>query len=46
MLRKYFLIFVKTEKVLEKIQACKGLKIQICSRKKFQKSREANLVEN
>ena len=32
MLRKYFWIFVKTEKVLEKILACIGvLKIQICS---------------
>ena len=43
----FFWIFVKIEKVLEKILACNGvLKIQICSRKKFQKSREANLVEN
>ena len=40
MLRKYFWIFVKTEKVLEKILACNGvLKIQICNGKNF-KSRE------
>jgi len=32
MLRKYFWIFVKAKKVLEKIPACKSvLKIQICS---------------
>ena len=40
MLRKYFWIFVKIEKVREKILACNGvLKIQICSGKNF-KSRE------
>ena len=43
MLRKYFWIFVKIEKVLEKILACKGvLKIQICSGKNF-KSREKQI---
>jgi len=43
MLRKYFWIFVKTEKVLEKILACNGvLKIQICSGKNF-KSREKQI---
>ena len=36
--RKYFWIFVKTEKVLEKFLACKGvLKIQTCSEKKLKK---------
>jgi len=35
MLRKYFWIFMKTEKVLEKILACMSvLKIQACSGKK------------
>ena len=43
MLRKYFWIFVKIEKVLEKILACKGvLKTQICSGKNF-KSREKQI---
>ena len=43
MLRKYFWIFVKTEKVLEKILACNGvLKIQICNGKNF-KSREKQI---
>ena len=43
MLRKYFWIFVKIEKVLEKILACNGvLKIQICSGKNF-KSREKQI---
>ena len=43
MLRKYFWIFVKTKKVLEKILACNGvLKIQICSGKIF-KSREKQI---
>ena len=39
----FFWIFVKIEKVLEKILACNGvLKIQICSGKKF-KSREKQI---
>ena len=43
MLRKYFWIFVKTKKVLEKILACKGvLKIKICSGKNF-KSQEKKI---
>ena len=43
MLRKYFCIFVKTKKVLEKILASNGvLKIQICSGKNF-KSREKQI---
>ena len=38
MLTKYFWIFMKTEKVLEKFLACKGvLKIQTCSEKKLKK---------
>ena len=43
MLTKYFWIFMKTEKVLEKFLACKGvLRIQICSGKNF-KSREKQI---
>jgi len=46
MLRKYFWIFMKTEKVLEKILACMSvLKIQACSGKKS-KSKKSKLVEN
>ena len=43
MLRRYFWIFIKIEKVLEKILACNGvLKIQICSGKIF-KSQEKKI---
>ena len=43
MLRKYFWIFIKIEKVLEKILACNGvLKIQTCSGKNF-KSQEKKI---
>ena len=43
MLRKYFWIFIKIEKVLETILACNGvLKIQIYSGKKF-KSQEKQI---
>ena len=40
MLRRYFWIFIKIEKLLEKILECNGvLKFQICSGKNF-KSQE------